>query len=780
VPFLRSTPIFLPLVVFIFLILPKAANAQVWVSSGFTPGTDAQHATAYCSTSAINPATGKASPAATDYPFFYAGCVVSGSDGSSFPGNSPACSIIGGNFVTENPSAQCTVQFPILPGVSYIVNAFHYFVLNAPGSLPFASVPLCSAILQNPNIISAACTDAAESIAEGLGDPGVGVALDPEGFFISVPPPYTPIYYSSASSITKEIVGSGTYQYIPAFQNNSYIDMCSKINNMSFDFCNANNNVWLEDQQIFSGWFLAFTSAQYCPFPAISSISPNVWFAGQSYDVTITGTGFTTAALATAACPVSTVTVTGSSAALVSNVNVVSATEITATIKPLTGPAFAAGKATPQPGAFAATVEVVPTPNQGSGPGPAVTRLRRAATLATANDTAATAPNADVLEPPQIVCSGSLMACNGQVISGGAASASVDVGQPVSLSTTPSAETLSDLPVYLSIVSPTSWTVGGTNIGQRVFGAPDVNDNPQSASFSPTVLTNADLTTYWLYPANNIPVTFEYCVQNQSASPATVICSPQATAYFNVSGPTAQVTVSLSSASTPPAYGKWSVTPPGPTECALQILSFGILAPGCQINPTTVGIVFNATNIANVPASGGAFAWLQVLDSWELSGTAPGGVTPLYPINGLTLDSSDPYSPVINGNFVATDSPDIGLSTPSLTTATDSFSATMYLMWSSNIDPDSINVPIGYVSWSINGVADNNPSATPPWSLDPNQGPTSANVWSSSDTKGPYPGLPIWNAIINSKPAPNSTPQSAPISEGVESQTVHNKKEKEQ
>ncbi len=516
-----------------------------------------------------------------------------------------------------------------------------------------------------------------------------------------------------------------------------------------------------------------------CPAPTITSISPNVWFTGQSYDITITGTGFTTAAVATTACPVSTLGVTAALASpslsfSVSGVDVVSATQVTATVEALANGPSAKGIA--PAGAVAATVSVIPTPPAQGGPPPAL--AAKATSLAAAAATAA--PNVDVLETPQIVCNGPNMPCNGQTISGGAGAATADVGQPIYLTTTPSAETLSDLPIYLSLVSPTTWTVGGTNIGQRVFGAPDTNDNPISASFSPTVLTNADLTTYWLYPGPNIPVTFEYCVQNESASPATVICSQQATAYFNVSGPTAQVTASLSSASTPPAYGMWTVTPPGPTQCALQLLSFGILAPGCQITPTTVGIVFNATGVANVPASGGEFAWLQVLDSWEISGTAPTGVTPLYPIQGLTLDASDPYSQVLNGNFVATDSPDIGLSTPGLTTATDSFSATMYLEWSSNIDPNSINVPIGYVSWSINGVADNNPSADPPWSLDPKQGPTSANVWSSSDLTGPSPGLPIWNAIVNSKPAPNFTPRSEPLSERGELQSVQINEEKEQ
>jgi hypothetical protein len=515
-----------------------------------------------------------------------------------------------------------------------------------------------------------------------------------------------------------------------------------------------------------------------CPVPTVSTVSPNVWTAGQSYPITITGTNFVTAAKATTNCPVSTVAVATAASSpgvsvQVTGINVVSATQATATVEAeANGPS--ANGVSPT-GAVAATVTVIATPPAQSGPAPAV-----AAKVVALDAPAAPAPNVDVLEAPQIICTGEYMQCVGETISGGAAAASVIVGQTISLAATPSMETLSNLPIELTLASRTNWTVGGTNIGGRLYGTSDSNGNQTSASTTPTVLTNPTLTTYWLYPGSNIPVTFEYCVDNPDVSPITVICSPTATAYFDVLGPTAQVTASLSSASSPPATGVWSVTPALPTQCAGQLLSFGILAPGCLLNPTTPGIGFNAIDVANVPASGGVFVWLQVLDSWEISGTAPTGVTPLYPIKGLTLDASNPYSRVANGNFATTDSPDTDLNTLGLTTQTMSFSATMYLEWSSNIDPDSINVPIGYVSWSINGVADDNPKATPPWSLDPKQGPTSANVWSSSDPAGPSPGLPIWNAVYGSIPAPDFTPQLPPISDSGESQSIQNNEEKEQ
>jgi len=81
-----------------------------------------------------------------------------------------------------------------------------------------------------------------------------------------------------------------------------------------------------------------------CAPPTITSISPNVWFAGQTYNnVTITGTGFSPAIPGPPGglgppqpCPATTVAVTMSNGGTVavSSVDVVSATKITATVAP--------------------------------------------------------------------------------------------------------------------------------------------------------------------------------------------------------------------------------------------------------------------------------------------------------------------------------------------------------------------------------------------------------------------------------------------------------------
>jgi hypothetical protein len=73
-----------------------------------------------------------------------------------------------------------------------------------------------------------------------------------------------------------------------------------------------------------------------CPIPTIYSITPNTWIVGQTYIVTIAGSNFTPSGSATPACPVNTVAISTPSGAAVavSNVSVVSATQITATVSP--------------------------------------------------------------------------------------------------------------------------------------------------------------------------------------------------------------------------------------------------------------------------------------------------------------------------------------------------------------------------------------------------------------------------------------------------------------
>jgi hypothetical protein len=283
-PFRRTSPIFLPLIAVIILNFPFPAHAQIWVTSGFTPGSTAGQVNAYCSTSADNPATGVTTQTASDYDVFLADCTVTGSDGTTFT-NDTQCQPFSSDSIEDNlsyagnPTGICQIPVQVIPGVIYTINSLHWIWLIDNG---WANV---------------------------CGDPTNTCSEDPEGYVRAVPPPTPPAYPSTASVNTHEMIGSGVVQYF------SY--------------------------NVFGGAYpLATSTALFCPTPTITSISPNVWFAGETYNnVTITGTGFTPVSqgLGKQTCPATTVTVTTPSGAAVAlgTVTVNNSTKITiASVKP--------------------------------------------------------------------------------------------------------------------------------------------------------------------------------------------------------------------------------------------------------------------------------------------------------------------------------------------------------------------------------------------------------------------------------------------------------------
>jgi len=444
-----------------------------------------------------------------------------------------------------------------------------------------------------------------------------------------------------------------------------------------------------------STWLQASFPVQIvgCPTPAIASVLPSTWFAGKSYDkVTITGTGFTTEGKATAACPVTPVTITAAdgSAVPISAVTVENKTTIT-----LTG--------------------VAP---------PAADRTE------TATVTAGTAPNTGTFNTAQILgnqimCGLATMNCTQPVISTTDGSdppvQSVVVGQPIHLTTQP-------LPAGITATS-TTWKVSGTSIGGY---APTT----ASATITPTTLKNASLNTYWVYPLDSIPVTYIYCVNISGVGNQ---CSQEAKAAFNVSGPSATITAN-------PTY--WSVSPPMACPSIVQLLYFGYPDPtsGCSHKPLVKGISFTAA-LSNVPNGGGTAEWVQLVKGNRLSGTTLSGVPATPTSLGVGLDKSYPYPPDDPNDPVTTeasDSPNNGLDT-SLARETRRFKADMYYLWTSEIDPASIPVPLGYIEWSSSGTAAQHTKNSPPWSLTLSE-PTSAVFKVSSDT-GSTHGLPTWSGM---------------------------------
>jgi hypothetical protein len=167
---------------------------------------------------------------------------------------------------------------------------------------------------------------------------------------------------------------------------------------------------------------------------------------------------------------------------------------------------------------------------------------------------------------------------------------------------------------------------------------------------------------------------------------------------------------------------------------------------------------------AGPPPNDGKFEWVQIISSNVLTGIAPG--QEVAPNIGATgLDTFYPY-PTIDANWNSVnDAPTVSLDDPALTSKSRAFSATMYLLWTGNAndirgqDVNYIDVPLGYLSWSINGTADQNTAATPPWFLDPVQGPTvlSSFIPSTDDGTATH-GLPAWATVAY----PNTTTPGNP------------------
>jgi len=433
-----------------------------------------------------------------------------------------------------------------------------------------------------------------------------------------------------------------------------------------------------------AGTYVTFQIA--CPEPTITSVMPNVWFTGQSYPITITGTGFITQdSSAASGCPVSTVGVsTGSNLSVglkvpVSNTNVVSATEITATVTP--NGVGILNRIVPYYDAAAVTVVV--TNVRATGPIPGVANALGTPAVS------ASAP-ADVVGTTAIEWTSDPDGTS-PIISGPSAklpNPTAVVGQQIVLTGTPTEAQISGLPIELTI-SPSTWTIGDTD-GPNIGG---YDITPTSGSVTPTTLTGPTLTTYWVYPGT-YPVTYEGCVDSQSATPALYDCTT-VTATFTVTGPNGPQSVgTMSVTSDVPALtiADWAACtddkgfqwPAGP----YLIYAQGVTGSYCKSNGTA-GINFNApTGFEN--ASDGSFVLVQMINSDVVTGGCCSW--------GPGLDTQYPY-----GSPPDTDSPPSYLP-PTAISASRVFDAFMFLMWLPSAT-GSVPVPLGYQEWGFSATA---------------------------------------------------------------------------
>jgi hypothetical protein len=340
---------------------------------------------------------------------------------------------------------------------------------------------------------------------------------------------------------------------------------------------------------------------------------------------------------------------------------------------------------------------------------------------------------ADILPVPTIQW-------NNNIISGAKPQNAV-VGQPISLTTTPTAVTLAaTFPFWQS-----TWVVGGTNIASYT------PSSGATVAPAPTVLTNTTLNTYWVFGGNPLTVTYKYCVNAPGLT-----CSSNATATFDVSGQgTAKMTVTdygatknkngnLNNAATIDyLYEKPSCTSSneGPYMVYGNVSGIG---PECLAfgNPTgSAGMTFSASGAS----PNGTYSYVQTVSTNSITYTSASGncTATSTPTPGPGLDSTYPY---VTGN-VTTDSPPLGLPVAE-TGASRNFDATMYLMWESTTVANPIPVPLGFQQWHFQ-ASTTNPGAptTLSWTTPQVQehGPSAA--WAPATSGSAYYGYPTWGGL---------------------------------
>jgi hypothetical protein len=387
-----------------------------------------------------------------------------------------------------------------------------------------------------------------------------------------------------------------------------------------------------------------------CSTPSISSVTPDGWWAGGQQNITISGGCFLPSS--DSGSPSQVTLTDGAGAVTLSNVSVVSSTQITATVN-----------VTKRAPAETVTLTVTNTSSNGASQ-------------------SATASPAPVVLPVPVI------KWNGRTISGdNARNQSVVVGQPVELTTTPAS-----LPGGFT-VSGSNWTIPGTNV--QDFSPPN-----SGIVLTPTQTNKPNTTYYWLYPRDAMNVVYTYCATDPNGSQ---ICeSPEAKAVFNAKSP-GSLTLATDDSRLALVEKLDACNSPG----KLPFLEYGDLsgpAPGCGNDEGPPGIHLTASG-----ASSGSYVFAQVVDADVSEYTHATGPSPTSCGAHAGLDRSFPYEAVEKQNpQTAYDGPQMPLF-PNALTGTRTFHASMYLLWQpdqlSGTATASIPVPIGRQDWQFIATA---------------------------------------------------------------------------
>jgi hypothetical protein len=472
------------------------------------------------------------------------------------------------------------------------------------------------------------------------------------------------------------------------------------------------------------------------PTPVITSVTPNVWQAGNSISVTITGTGFGTNP---------TLTLSGSGVS-VQSITSAGDTQIVATIS-----------VSRQAPGESVTVQV-----QSNGYGNGFISTTSGQSQSGSNTVTVQsipAPAALIMMGPN--SQGTAICQNGTNIAG---TQSVYIGQQIGFSGCVP-QSVADL------VISESWQPTPPSSGYAIGGF-SVNNSTYAETLTPVTNTvcgttqNCDYNTFYWTQTGTYTLTFSYVLINGNSNSGSVT--------FSVSGPT----------------GNLLIQPSMPTNgSGVQVSGSTLKTTGVFVNgQCCVGISFtsNATmpSSSSVPPPGTnqGFQFVQMINSIQseyITSTAPPPyVTPASPGSGL--DNSYPYA--YFSPTMTVDSPNEGL--PSgYGEGWESFSATMYLLWDPALGPTgctpakttqtidqngilhfastastctSVPVPLSSVTWHWSGCAINtlvnqpNQTTQTTWILSTSNGcpvQTLGNPQSVTPST-PSNGYPVWGTNV--------------------------------
>jgi hypothetical protein len=317
-----------------------------------------------------------------------------------------------------------------------------------------------------------------------------------------------------------------------------------------------------------------------------------------------------------------------------------------------------------------------------------------AATLTVTNPTSDGTPQSATANPAPVVLPVPVIKWKNKTISGDnpqIKNPKVVVGQPVELTTIPAS-----LPGGFTI-SNSTWVVPGNDI--KSYNGDDsgitIDDNVD--------LQDVATTFYWLYPEPDLSVTYNYCATDPNGN--QICTSPQAKAAFTAKGPDSSNALAT--------WDSDEATIEHLTNCTTNgtapYMGYGDLSgpiPDCPgLQSGTPGIKLTASG-----ASEGRYVFVQLIDSDSRTYTSPTGSYTCTRIPNL--DKQFPYPPYKDAPNIAPDGPEIPLPPEYLSGQRD-FLATMYLLW----QPDqlrgatqpSIPVPIGHQQWRFKATTDQKP-----------------------------------------------------------------------